>query len=220
MRRSLLVGFVLALVACEETTTSPTLSATCSANPSTGFAPLSVSFNLAVAGASGSPQVSVDYGDGSAGTNPDAVHSYPSIGIFTAAFTVNASGQTARCATTVTVVASTLPTVPIVNTPPEAVFRSTPEAGPGGQITGVSPLVVRFNMCASADPDGDRLRFTMDFEGDGHNEVDGTTGGACRRDSTPYGVGTRSPRICVTDIGADGQPLHPFQCRSYLVVVS
>jgi hypothetical protein len=120
----------------------------------------------------------------------------------------------------VTVVAATVTTLPIVDTPPDAVFRTTPEAGSGGQITGVSPLVVRFNMCPSADPDGDRLLFTMDFDGDGRDEVEGTSGAACRRDSTPYGVGTHSPRICVTDIGADGRPLHAFQCRSYRVVVS
>jgi hypothetical protein len=60
----------------------------------------------------------------------------------------------------------------------------------------------------------------MDFEGDGRNEVEGTSGAACRRDSNPYGVGVHRPRICVTDIGADGRPLHGFQCRSYHVVAS
>lgn len=220
MRRPLFVAFVLGLAACEETTTAPTLSATCAANPSTGPPPLAVSFNLSVAGATGSPQVAVDYGDGTSGTNPDAVHNYPSLGLFTASFTVTAAGQTARCATTVTVVASTLPAIPIVNTPPNAVFRSTPAAGPGDQITGAAPLVVRFNMCNSGDPDGDRLLFTMDFDGDGRNEVQGTSGAACRRDSNPYGAGTHSPRVCVTDIGADGKTLHRFQCRSYRVIAS
>ena len=220
MRRLLIAGVVLTLAACEESTTAPTLSATCSANPATGPAPLAVSFNLAVAGATGTPQVSVDYGDGSAGTNPDVVHSYASTGLYTAAFTVSASGQTARCATTVTVVVSSLPTPPIANTPPTAVFRTTPDAVPGDQITGTAPLVVRFNMCASADPDGDRLLFTMDFDGDGRNEVEGTSGANCRRDSTPYGAGAHTAHICVTDMGLDDRPLHGFQCRTYRVVVS
>jgi PKD domain len=220
MRRGLVFGIALALAACEETTTAPTLSATCSANPSTGPAPLAVSFNLAVAGATGTPQVSVDYGDGSTGTNPDVVHRYASVGLFTAAFTVSASGQTARCAATVTVVASTVPTIPIGNTPPTAVFRTTPDAVPGDQITGASPLVVRFNMCPSADPDGDRLLFTMDFNGDGRNEVEGTSGANCRRDSTPYLTGAHTAHVCVTDMDDAGRPRHGFQCRTYRIVVS
>jgi hypothetical protein len=220
MRRAVLAGIVFGLVACHETTTIPTLSASCSANPSSGFAPLAVSFNLAVAGASGSPQVAVDYGDGTSGTNPDAVHSYGNIGLYTAAFTVTAGSQTARCSTTVAVAASTVTTIPIVNTPPEAVFKTTPDAVPGDQITGTAPLVVRFNMCPTADPDGDRLLFTMDFNGDGRNEVSGSSGAACRHDSTPYGVGVYNAHICVTDIGPDERPLHGFQCHTYRIVVS
>ena len=179
-----------------------------------------MSFNLAVAGASGPLAVTVEYGDGTSGTNPDAVHSYAAAGLFTAAFTVNAGGQTARCSATVSVVASTVPTTLIANTPPVAVFRTTPDAEPNGKITGAAPLVVRFNMCPTGDPDGDRLLFTMDFDGNGRNEVEGTSGAACRRDSNPYGSGTHFPRICVTDIDAEDQPLHAFQCRSYRVVVS
>jgi PKD domain len=220
MRRALVVGIVVGVVACHETTTEPTLSASCAANPSTGFAPLAVSFNLLVAGASGSPQVTVDYGDGTSGTNPDVIHSYGAIGIYTAAFTVTSGSQTARCATTVTVAASTVTTIPIVNRPPQAVFKTTPDAGPGDQITGTAPLVVRFNMCPTADPDGDRLLFTMDFDGDGRNEVSGSSGAACRHDSIPYGVGPHTAYICVTDIGADERPLHGFQCHTYRIVVS
>ncbi len=220
MRRVALATLVLGLFACEENLTAPTLSATCAANPSTGPAPLSVSFNLAVAGASGPLTVTVDYGDGTNGTNPDAVHRYAAAGLFTAAFTVSAGGQTARCAATVTVVAATVATLPTANTPPVAVFRSTPDAEPNGQITGAAPLVVRFNMCPTGDPDGDRLLFTMDFDGDGRNEVGGTSGAACRRDSNPYGMGTHFPRVCVTDIDAQDRRLHDFQCRFYRVVAS
>jgi hypothetical protein len=115
---------------------------------------------------------------------------------------------------------TTVPTVPIENQPPNAVFKTTPEAGANGKITGAAPLIVRFNMCPSGDPDGDRLLFTMDFNGDGRNEVEGTSGAACRRDSDPYPVGTFTARICVTDIGPDGKPLHPFQCATYQVTAS
>ena len=78
------------------------------------------------------------------------------------------------------------------------------EAAPGGR---------------NPDVDKDVLRWTMDFRGDGINEVDGTTGGACRRDFT-YAAGTYRPRICVTDLGPDREPLHPFQCKTYTVIAS
>src|SRR6266542_3835825 len=109
--------------------------------------------------------------------------------------------------------------VPIENTPPRAVFQTTPPAGPGDQIVGPAPLAIRFNMCGSSDVDHDVLRWTMDFQGDGTNEVDGTTGGACRRDFT-YAAGTYRPRICVTDLGPDREPAHPFQCKTYTVTAS
>jgi len=216
-----LAGLVALLApACEESSTGPTLSATCTANPSSGLVPLTVSFNLSVAGGQAPLQIDVDYGDGSHGTNPDVVHTYQNAGLYTAAFTVSSHGQTARCATTIGAATSTFPTLPILNLPPNAVFRTTPAAGPGGQITGPAPLVVRFNMCPTGDPDGDKLLFTMDFNGDGRNEVEGSSGGACRHDSDPYPAGTWSPRICVTDLGPDGKPLHPFQCATYRVTAS
>lgn len=114
-----------------------------------------------------------------------------------------------------------LPIVPVLieNTPPRAVFDTIPRAGPGDLIVGKAPLTIRFNMCASSDVDKDVLRWTMDFRGNGINEVDGTTGGACRRDFT-YTAGTYRPRICVTDLGPDREPLHPFQCKTYTVIAS
>jgi hypothetical protein len=74
-------------------------------------------------------------------------------------------------------------------------------------------------MCGSSDVDHDVLRWTMDFQGDGKDEVDGTTGGACRRDFT-YAVGTWKPRICVTDLLADGSNAHAFQCKAYTVAAT
>src|SRR5262249_13564742 len=216
-----LVGAIAFLApACDESSTAPTLSATCAANPSSGIVPLTVSFNLSVAGGQSPLQFDVDYGDGSHGTNPDAVHTYLNPGVYTAAFTVTSHGQLARCSTTIGAATATVVTVPLQDLPPTAVFRPPPAAGPGGQITGPAPLVVRFNMCPSGDPDGDRLLFTMDFNGDGRNEVEGTSGAACRRDSDPYPAGTWFPRICVTDIGPDGKPLHSFQCATYRVTAS
>ncbi len=202
-----------------DTLVAPKLEATCAANPASGVAPLLVTFNLSVAGAEGPFIVGVNYGDGLAGADPDRPHTFVAAGVYTVAFTVSTARQSARCSTTVSV--SPLPIVPVLveNTPPRAVFQTTPPAGPGDQIVGPAPLAIRFNMCGSSDVDLDVLRWTMDFQGDGTNEVDGTTGGACRRDFT-YAAGTYRPRICVTDLGPDREPLHPFQCKTYTVTAS
>ena len=48
----------------------------CSANPTSGAAPLTVAFGLDVAGALGAVSVAIQYGDGTQGTNPDARHVY------------------------------------------------------------------------------------------------------------------------------------------------
>jgi PKD repeat protein len=207
----------VALPAChKETVTAPTLSATCAAQPASGNAPLPVAFTLTVAGASGSFAVAVSYGDGASGSNPDEVHTYTAAGIYTAAFTVTTASQSARCSSTVTV-GSAAPT-PVANRPPNAVFKTTPEAV-GSRIDGKAPLTMRFNMCATTDPDGDALYFLMDFDGDGKFDSGGITGASCRQDHT-YAAGTWVPQMCVHDIGPDRVALHDDQCRTYVVVVT
>ena len=227
-RRSAVPGALLTLsalawAACqkEETTvTAPALAATCEARPASGAAPLAVSFLLTVSGAEGPFSVAVSYGDGQSGTNPDAAHTYAAAGSYTASFTVTTATQSARCATTVSVLPpNTGPTPPPSgNLPPVAVFKSTPDAV-GGAITGAAPLAVRFNMCATTDPEKDALFFWMDFEGDGKWEVRGPTGASCRRD-TVYAAGTWKPLLCVTDVDPDGNELHPRQCQGFTVVVA
>jgi hypothetical protein len=83
----------------------------------------------------------------------------------------------------------------------------------------MAPLSVRFNMCLSADPDGDQIYFTMDFDGDGDIDQGGTTGGNCRRDHV-YAAGTWTADNCLRDIDAKGKALHDDQCKSYSVVVT
>jgi hypothetical protein len=215
------VALTLAAVgpACqdEETVTAPALSATCSAQPTSGPAPLAVTFLLGVSGAEGPFRVEVSYGDGLTGTDPDAPHTYGTAGVFTASFTVATATQAARCSTAVTVQPGTSPP-PGANQPPEAVFKSTPDAV-RGTIAGMAPLSVRFNMCLSADPDGDPIYFTMDFDGDGDIDQGGTTGGNCRRDHV-YAAGTWTADNCLRDIDAKGKALHDDQCKSYSVVVT
>ncbi len=219
------VASVLALIlaavgpAChdEETVTAPTLSATCSAQPASGPAPLPVSFLVGVSGAEGPFSVAVSYGDGATGTDPSAPHTYTAAGDFIAAFVVTTATQSARCSTAVAVGPGTSPS-PGTNRPPEAVFKTNPLAH-HGEITGTAPLTVRFNMCLTSDPDGDKLYFTMDFNGDGHIDQGGTTGGNCRRDYV-YAAGTWTAYNCVRDIDGNGKALHEDQCTTYSVVAT
>jgi hypothetical protein len=212
-----LVLIGVALPGCrKQSITQPTLSATCGAQPDSGAAPLAVAFALSVAGADGAFTVAVSYGDGSGGSNPDLPHTYVAAGSYTASFTITTSSQSARCATTVTV-SGPVPTHG-GNQPPVAIFKTTPAAA-GSKITGKAPLAVRFNMCASSDPENDALYFLMDFDGDGKFDSGGTTGASCRQDHT-YAAGTWVPELCLHDMGPDRAAFHDDQCRSYVVVAT
>jgi PKD repeat protein len=100
---ALLVG----LVGCDDKGTSPrsTLTATCSASPVSGLAPLAVAFNLNVAG---SPffDVSFNFGDGTGSVEGfftssrslNLPHVYQAPGGYTATFSVSgAEGQSVAC---------------------------------------------------------------------------------------------------------------------------
>lgn len=192
---------------------APTLSATCSAAPSSGAAPLAVSFNLNVAGAQGPFTVAISYGDGATGSDPGSAHTFASGGVYTVSFTVRTATQSALCSASVSVSAAPPPPPP-QNQAPEPIFRTTPAAGPGNTLSGPAPFTVRYDLCRSTDPEQDRLYFTMDFEGDGRFDVGGTTGAQCRR-SHSYPAGTYQPRMCITDLGEDGVPMHPYLCVKY-----
>ncbi len=205
-----------------DTVTAPTLSATCSATPAEGEAPLEVAFALGIAGAEGPVSVQVSYGDGTTGTDPDATHVYGEGGLYTASFTVTTPTQSARCATAVEVSAGAgteTGTGPgDGNQPPVITFKTTPGAI-GGGISGTAPFTVRYNVCLTADPEGNTLYFTMDLDGDGKLDVRGSTGASCRADWT-YAMGTWFAEVCVTDIAPDGKRLHPFQCKGYTIVAT
>jgi hypothetical protein len=203
-----------------DTITAPTLGATCSASPSEGAAPLEVSFALNVSGAEGPATVQVSYGDGTTGNDPDATHTYGEAGLYTASFTVVTTAQSARCATPVDVSPGTGAGNGSTdgNQPPEVTFKTTPTAVAGG-VQGTAPLDVRYNMCPTADPEGDTLYFTMDLDGDGKLDVRGSTGASCRETWT-YAVGTWFVEICATDLGPEGERLHPYQCEGYTVVAN
>jgi hypothetical protein len=200
---------------CHDSPTSPAMSATCEAQPSTGAAPLAVRFLLSVAGAQGPFAIAVAYGDGTAGADPDAVHTYTAAGRYAASFTVSTATQSARCAATVTVAVQPPPPP---NQPPQAVYKTSPR-DVSGVVSGKAPFDVTLNMCASSEPENDPLYFLIDFEGDGHWDSRGTTGAACRKTNT-YAAGTYHPLLCLHDMGPTGEPLHDDQCRSYTVVAN
>jgi hypothetical protein len=200
----------------EETVLAPALSATCEARPSSGPAPLTVSFLLTVSGAEGPITVAITYGDGQSGTNPDATHTYGAAGSFTASMDVTTSTQSARCSASIAVGGSPAPQGG--NQPPTPVFRTTP-AAVGSTITGQAPLTVSFNMCASSDPEGDELYFLMDFDGDEKYDFGGITGFHCRADRV-YALGTWKPVICLYDMDANRKALHDDICQGYTVVAT
>jgi hypothetical protein len=229
LRIVLLAAAAVASSACQETMTEPgpPLSIQCAANPSAGPAPLSVAFGLDVANALGSLSVSISYGDGSQGSDPDARHVYAAPGDYMASITVSAGAETARCSIPISVAPAQAPTPrpPLENRWPDPSFVTTPPAT-GSSISGTAPFTVNFNLCRSVDPDGDRLYFRMDLDGDGAYELFGASGADCRH-ATTYGVGVRTATVCVTDVDCPSWPLcdqaprlHPFQCRSYSVAAN
>jgi len=221
MARSLriLLACLLAAVvpACnqDQPTAAPVLTATCEARPSSGTAPLAVSFQLSLSGAVGAATVAISYGDGQSGSNPDTPHTYASAGSYTAAFTVSTPTQTARCSAAVTVTEGSKP----ANQPPIPVFKTTP-FDVALKITGKAPFTVSFNMCQTSDPEGDELYFEMDFDGDGSFDFKGITGFHCRADHT-YALGTYTDvKNCVYDRDAQHVALHDDICRKYTVIAT
>jgi hypothetical protein len=217
--------------ACLHETTGATgsLAIQCTAFPPAGPAPLTVAFGLDVKGAPGALGVVISYGDGTQGSDPDARHVYAAPGEYVASITVSAGAETARCSIPISVAAAPAPTpTPATdNRWPEPSFRTSPPAS-GSTITGRAPLTVLFNMCRSTDPDGDRLNFRMDLDGDGLFELNGATGADCSHEAV-YPLGTRTATICVTDLECPNWPLcddlarlrlHPYQCMDYTVVAT
>ena len=139
----------------------------------------------------------------------------------TVTFGASVGSGSARCSTPVTVSAGTAVTPggsPGDNQPPVITFKTTPDAV-GDGIKGAAPLMVRFNVCLTADPEGDTLHFTMDLDGDGKLDKRGSTGASCRGDWT-YAAGTWFAEVCVTDLALDGSRIHEYQCRVYTVAAS
>ncbi|MBX7160953.1 MAG: PKD domain-containing protein [Acidimicrobiia bacterium] len=137
------------VVATGSGNTPPTASFT--ATPLSGVAPLVVDFDASASGDSDGSIVSYgwDFGDSSSGSGVSASHSYAVAGSYTVTLTVtDDDGATDTEQATVVVSAP--------NTPPTASFTATP-------LSGVAPLVVDFDASASGDSDGSIVSYGWDF---------------------------------------------------------
>ena len=80
------------------------LTLACSADPSSGIAPLAVSFTATPAGGNSAAYTyALDFGDGATSTARNPGHTYTSAGTYTATVTVADGLQNAQCETPVTV---------------------------------------------------------------------------------------------------------------------
>ncbi len=228
-RATTAAALLASLAACrKEEIVAPSMSVSCAASPSSGTAPLTVSFLVNVAGAQGGSTVRIAYGDGATGSETSAPHTYASPGSYSATFNVATATQSAVCTALVQVAAapapSPTPTPAAGNREPVIHFRTTPQPNVGRNFTSASDLTIEFNMCTSSDPDGDPLNFRMDLDGDGVFEVDGPTGADCRRRRSYSQTGLVSPTsydptICATDLLPSRTPAHPYTCRTYNVKI-
>ena len=158
-------------------------SASFTASPTSGQAPLAVSFNAS--GSSDSDGIITAYawlfGDGGSSSGVIASHTYGDAGIYTAQLTVtDDDGGTDIVTRTIQVSAA-----PLANNPPTASFTASPTSG---QAT----LAVSFDASGSSDSDGSIVSYTWTF-GDG-----GSSSGVTA--SHTYGdAGTYTAQLTVTD---------------------
>jgi PKD repeat protein len=157
----------------------PTASFT--ANPTSGVAPLTVSFD---ATGSSDPDGTVAsytwaFGDSATGSGATTTHTYVAEGTFTVTLTVaDDAGTTASATTTITVTAT-------ANQPPTASFTANPTSGE-------PPLNVSFDATGSSDPDGTVAFYSWAFG-------DSTTGSGATTTHTYVAEGTFTVTLTVTD---------------------
>ncbi|MFO7956539.1 MAG: PKD domain-containing protein [Candidatus Brocadiia bacterium] len=171
-------GAALAKLGGEAPNQPPTASAT--ATPKSGTAPLEVSFDGSGSTDSDGTIASYtwDFGDGSTATGATFTHTYSDAGSYAATLTVtDDDGATGSASVTVT--------VEMANEPPEASATATP-------TTGTAPLEVSFDGSGSSDSDGNIASYTWDFG-------DGSTATGATVMHTYSDAGSYSATLTVTD---------------------
>ena len=152
------------------------------ANPTSGEAPLPVTFDASGSSdADGSISTySWQFGDGSTATGSTASHTFNAAGNYTVTLTVtDDDGLTDASTTSINVSA------PPVNDPPSASFTLTPTSG-------VVPLPVSVDASASTDGDGTITSYAWDFG-------DGNTDSGSSASHTYSAAGTYQIVLTVTD---------------------
>jgi len=163
-----------------------TPTAAFSAAPTSGQAPLVVTFN---ASASADPDGTItsyawDFGDGGTATGVTALHTFASQGAYVVQLTVTDDGGATDSST-----AAILATAP-GNQVPVASFTADP-------LKGFVPLTVDFDASASYDPDGSIVAYQWDF-GDG----DSASGATVAHTFATFGIYT----VVLTVIDNSGAP--------------
>jgi PKD repeat protein len=183
---------IMLLVGCNggEGTTTPPVSpvtgnqsptASFTADPTSGIAPLEVSFNASNSSDSDGSIVSYawDFKDGSTGTGQTINHTFSSTGSYNVGLIVTDNeGATGSTTKTITVTETS-------NQSPTANFTANPTSG-------VAPLKVFFNASNSSDSDGTIVSYAWNFK-------DGNTGNGETVSHTFSSTGSYNVELTVTD---------------------
>jgi PKD repeat protein len=157
---------------------STPLTAAAGASPTTGNAPLTVSFTGSASGGTAPYSYSWNFGDGSTSTAQNPSHTYNSAGTYTATLTVTDSSSPAKTATATATV-----TVSAVGSPLAATASATPTSGQ-------APLTVAFTGTATGGTPPYSYSWTFG---------DGSTSTAQNPSHTYNSAGTYTATLTVTD---------------------
>ncbi len=157
-----------------------------SASPTSGVAPLVVSFDGSASADSDGVIASYawSFGDGQTGTGANVSHAYVTAGTYTATLTVT-DDDGATASKSVTIVVAALPPPPPANVAPVANVSASPTSG-------MAPLAVSFNGSASMDSDGTIVAYAWAFG-------DGQTGTGATPTHIYASAGTYAATLTVTD---------------------
>ncbi len=168
-------GSMIATATLTVTVTAPPLQLSISANPTSGVAPLDVTFTSTVTGGFGSYTYAWTFGDGGTSTVANPTHVYTAAGSFTSTLVVTDSQSTQKSSTTTVTVVAAL----------SAVVSSD-------STTGMIPYTVSFT--ASASGGTGPYAYHWDFG-------DGATSSLQNPSHTYQVAGTYAVTLTVTDSG-------------------